>query len=271
MGTIHDGVLQPTVEDKTFEVLDDIKDILGTTKSFLWPFLESNGTRITAYKEDHDLTSSDEGGGVALESEFSPYKHPGGIHSYHFEPGGNNHLAGSDDADLSYGNGSNDQAMSIGAWVYPQVNVNNSIIAKWRSSATALLEYYFEISGGNIFNFLVRDNSASAHLIGNGATNLTLNKWSFGVGTYDGLSAADGLGLKIYLDGVDDTDTPTVSGTYVAMEDLAVPLLIGAEDLTASPAQEFDGRIALPFVCGKELSAAEAGKLFALSRKLIGV
>ena len=65
-------------------------------------------------------------------------------------------------------------------------------------------------------------------------------------------------------------DTDIDDATYVDMEDLGGPLMIGAADDNAAPANEFTGRIALPFICGKALSAANVAAIKGLGDQLLG-
>ena len=81
----------------TFKYLNDIVAILGSTKAFLWPFLESNGLLIQSYdNEDESLVPGNAGTPKSLDDAaagFHPFKHVGGVHSYHFEAGNDQHLA----------------------------------------------------------------------------------------------------------------------------------------------------------------------------------
>ncbi|KKL84608.1 hypothetical protein LCGC14_1963040 [marine sediment metagenome] len=77
-------------------------------------------------------------------------------------------------------------------------------------------------------------------------------------------------GMVLYVDGAAVTDVDTDDATYVDMEDLGGPLMIGATDDNAAPASEFTGRIALPFICGKALSAANVAALKGIGDQLLG-
>ena len=90
------------------------------------------------------------------------------------------------------------------------------------------------------------------------------------VASYDGGETAPVVNL--YVDGTLANDGTTAeTGAYVAMENTATPLTIGCNGLTALPANEFHGRIALPFITGKALSAAEVTQLLELTRPLVGM
>lgn len=78
--------------------------------------------------------------------------------------------------------------------------------------------------------------------------------------------------VNLYVDGelVNDGAT-TESGSYVAMENTAAPLTVGCSGVTALPVAEFHGRIAMPFVAGKALTAAEVASLYEIYQSLLGV
>lgn len=70
---------------------------------------------------------------------------------------------------------------------------------------------------------------------------------------------------------VDNDGATTESGSYVAMENTAAPLTVGCSGVTATPVAEFHGRIAMPFVTGKALTAAEVASLYEIYQSLLGV
>ena len=99
---------------------------------------------------------------------------------------------------------------------------------------------------------------------------MTAQQWTFIVVTYDGTEAAPVIAM--YQNGTADaTVATTETGAYVDMEDGATPVLVGAAGTTGAPVSEFNGRITMPFLCGKQLSAAEVGDLYRLTRALVGV
>src|SRR3990167_5188621 len=89
-------------------LLNGILSVLGTTTPSLWPFLEKTGVLVSGIAIG-DLIPSETGGAAeALEDDFAPVLHPGGVYSYHFHPTGDHHLAGIDHANFSFGNGTVD-------------------------------------------------------------------------------------------------------------------------------------------------------------------
>lgn len=259
-----------------FKELNDIVTILGGTKMVFFPFITNKGTDVFPYGTGNDgavAVASDEAGVVALEAEFDPVPLVGGIHAYYFDSSANNHLNGGDDADYSHGNGTVDTAFSLGAWIMPTeaLGTARTIIAKYGSTANAEeYDFRFDTSGNLVLE--LHDASASATEIGTGASDVLVPwVWNFVVATYDGTETAPDVHLYKNASDTLAAGTTTETGSYVAMEDTAAGLLIGARNATGTPAQEFEGYMALPFVTGKELTAEEVTDLYNKGRKLLGL
>lgn len=246
--------------------LNDIMTVLGTTTPSLWPFWDSVGSLVSGISVG-DLTSSDEAAARTLESEFAPIALPSGLHSYHFNPVGNQHLAGIDSANYTFGNGTVDSAFSVGAWIRPNAIASNTIISKY--SAT-VREWRFWIDASGKLDLELYDESADGTEIAASIAALTIGQWVFVVATYDGGETAPVVNL--YVNGTLANDgTTTEAGAYTALEDTATPLLVGCSGVTATPVNEFHGRIALPFVTGKELTSAEVTTLYGYTAPMVGV
>lgn len=249
-------------------LLSGIMGILGSTKPSLWPFWERTGTLVSGLSVG-DFGSAETGGAAeALEDDFAPVAHAGGVCSYHFHPTGDHHLAGIDHANFTFGSGAADGPFSVGAWICPNAIATNVILGKYDSAGGAE-EWRFFIDSNGKLSLELHDASESASEIAAGDTTLSLGQWVFVVATYDGTETAPVVNL--YLNGALDNDgSTTEAGTYVAMEDTASPLTCGCSGVTATPVAEFYGRIALPFIAGKALTAAEVRELDALGRVLLG-
>jgi len=249
--------------------LNDILTVLGTTKRSLWPFWESVGTLVSGIGVG-DATAAETGGAAeALEDDFAPILLPCGLYAYHFHPTGDHHLAGVDNAAYTFGNGTADAAFSVGAWIRPNVVASNVIIAKYGSAANAE-EWRFWIDADGKLALELHDASASATEIAVSDSVVTAGPLQFVVATYDGTAATPSV--KLYVDGAAVNDGSTAeTGAYVAMEDTATPLTIGCGGVTATPTTEFHGRIALPFITGKELTAAEVSQLYGITVKMVGL
>lgn len=261
-------ILPESPSEKTFQDLDRAGVILGG--GALFPFLESVGTIIQSFYQNIEvLNPADEAAIRALEAEFAPHKHGDRVHSYYIDSATNNHLRGADSAAYSFGDAAIDSPFSLGAWILPRDTAAvRSIIAKYRTTAVAAREYDFRVTAAGVLVIELFDESAVASEIGTGAIVLVQNRWAFVCMSYDGNEANPVT--QLYVNGVADGAGATVeTGAYVAMENTTTPLLVGARDLTASPAQEWEGRIALPFIANKRLLADEVLELHNIGRRLL--
>lgn len=251
------------------EDLNDILTILGTTKTSLWPFWEKTGTLVTGISLGDLIPSETAGAAEALEDDFAPLLLPCGLNSYHFHPTGDHHLAGIDSAAYTFGDGSVDAPFSVGAWIRPNAIASNAIMAKYNSAGN-LEEWRFWIDASGKLDLELHDASASATEIAASTAALTLGQMQFVVASYDGTETAPVVNLYVNATLAND-GTTAESGAYVAMEDTAAPLTIGCGGVTATPTTEFHGRIALPFICGKALSASEVSSLYDIMRPMVGI
>lgn len=249
--------------------LNDIMSTLGTTTPSLWPFWEKTGILVTGISVGDLIPSETAAAAEALEDDFAPLQLPCGLFSYHFHPTGDHHLAGIDSASYSFGNGTVDTPFSVGAWIRPNAIVTNVIIGKYDSAGNAE-EWRFFIDSAGKLSLELHDASASTTEIAASTAALTIGQWVFVVATYDGGETAPVVNL--YVNGALANDgSTTETGAYVAMENTASPLTVGCSGVTALPVAEFHGRIALPFITGKALTAVEVLTLHALTAPMVGV
>ena len=256
----------PRAPIDTSDLLNQMVDILGTTKTLLIPGWESEGSVVSAIGAGQ-FTSSDEAGAVTLQSEFSPRRMPSGLHHYGLHKAGNLHFSGVDNAAFSF-DGAGDAPFSGGLWIRPNIAVlTQDLISKYVGGTE---EYLFSIDAAGKLNLELHDADANGYELATGGTVLTSGKMVLVVFTYDGTAA--GPDVHLYIDAVDDNPTGTTAetGPYAEMDDTATPLTIGCSGLTGAPVNEFDGRLAIPFLCGKELTQGDVTDLKALGGRLLG-
>jgi len=245
--------------------LNSIMTIAGTTKSSLWPFWESTGELVTGIGVGDVIPSETGAAAEALEDDFAPVQRPSGLYSYHFHPTGDHHLAGIDSANYTFIAG----AFTVGCWIRPNAIASNVMLAKY-DSAGNLEEWRFWIDAAGKLDMELHDASASATEIAISDSALTINQLQFVVAAYDGTPATPEINL--YVDGVLVNDgTTTESGAFVDMENTASPLTIGCGGVTATPTTEFHGRMDMPFIFGKQLTAAEVVQLRDITRPMVGI
>ena len=164
-----------------------------------------------------------------------------------------------DAAELSFGNGTSDEAFSISAWVNMTDASNFKILSKGVYN-TDNGEYLFTIESDDKIKFYLFDNSAPAYVGRVYDTALTNyeGQWIHLVGTYDGRGGATAEGgINIYLNGnvVDNANDKT--GTYVAMENLTHAMWIGRYSTNYS-----EGSIADVKIIKRELGAQEVRNIY---------
>ena len=264
--------LSPGKPQPTFVLLNQIVTILGGTQMSFWPFLNGVGGNTYPYGSGNDgiLLATN---ASTLELVFDPARHPGGIHSYMNDSATAN-LAAADNANFSFGNSTVDSPFSIGAWLLMQeaLGTARSIMAKYGSTAAAKeFDFRFGTDGKLVMELLDESVVGDASEIATSAgAALTPFIWQFVTMTYDGGETAPVINLYINAASVHD-GTSVETNAYVAMEDLAASLMVGARDATGTAAQVFQGRIALTFITGKELTAAEVASLYNIGQQLLGL
>ena len=258
---------------KTFDLLDQIVTVLGSTKTTFFPFLESVGGTleqegIRSYKENqHTLISRDEAAVRSLEAEFSPYLHVGGVHSYDIDGSGSKFLTGTDDANTGFPSNAD---FSCGAFIYPRDVTTVTIMGKY--DVNDQREWRMEINGSKKLTLEVLDETevSNGTRIGSGDTDIAIDVWSFVVITTN--NNDDNASMSFFVDAAADGTGNTESSTYNDSPDTTSEFTIGAT-LNTTPAVTnlFSGRIALPFVCGKVLTAANITTIYNIGRILLGI
>lgn len=255
----------------TFKYLDDIIAILGSTKTTFFPFLENVGgdgfAGIWSYKRVQTwLNSQDEGGSVVLQTEMSPYRHVGGIHSYDLDPTGDHYLRGQDEADFSF---ASNAPCSFGIWIKPTDITTVTLMAKYDEGADQ--EFKLSLDASSKIELEVYDETNNEDRTGASDTAIVIGDWSLVIATYDG--ADDDGSMTFYLNGAADGAGNTASdAAFASMVAGGSPLAIGAHfESGGAPKDEFKGRLALPFLCGKELSAGDVSGLHVIGQKLLGL
>lgn len=169
-----------------------------------------------------------------------------------------------DSADFSFGDGSNDSAFSISAWVYvTNTALTQSILSKYNTVLGAdVREWIFYISATGKLRLQLIDESADAGQRISSQDSLSTG-WHYVVGTYDGSGGDDATdGMNLYVDGVSvDVDVQDI-GTYVAMENLATKVAIGASYIEGSLDNYFADKIDNVILFDIELTPANVAALW---------
>lgn len=247
---------------RPFKQLDDIVTILGSTKTFFWPFLSDTGVLIPTYKNEiHRLVATDGG-----SNGFHPYKHAGGVFSYLFTSDDDMHLLGPDAANASF---AANTAFSLGIWILPENITTVTLLAKY--DVNVQREYRLGLDASSKIELEAYDETNNQSRIGASDTAVVANEWSFVGVSNDGLDAD--ASMIFYLNGVADGSGNTESGAaFASCQDTTAEICIGANTTTTPTVErEFQGRLALPFVCGKLLTPANWSALHGAGKELLGL
>lgn len=150
----------------------------------------------------------------------------GGLWHWDFDGVTNEYIQIADTDDHSFGDGSTDQPFSVSAWVNMRdttqfgvaSRLNSGSLSEWHFGHNASNQLRFRMVDTNSINYIDRDSSADAGLA---------DTWVHFVGRYDG--SAVNTGITVYKNGVYDAGGVDSGGTYVAMDNLAIPTWIGRE------------------------------------------
>ncbi len=260
-----------TANIRTFDLLDQIVAILGTTKMTFFPFLlHENGNGVTpirAYNSLHFLNPHDESGVArTLQTEHMPYRHPGGVHSYNFNVGDSLNLRGDDHADYEF---PANAAFSVGCWILPRDITTVTLMGKYDINTQR--EWRLQLDATSNLELESFDETNNESRIGAGDTAIVADEWSFVVATTDGADAD--ASMSFFLNGAGDGSGNTESdAAYADQPGTTASLIIGATHTTTPAVTNlFTGRIALPFITGTELSATQVSELDRLGRRLLGL
>ena len=253
-----------------FQYLDDIMTILGPTKATLFPFLMheggNNNVPIRAYKSARFLNPHDESGSAhTLQSENYPYRHVGGVHSYMLHSSDNANLQGDDSTDYEF---PTNTAQSVGCWIYAEDITTVTLMSKY--DVNNQRHWRLQLDGSSKIELESYDESANADRTGASDTAVTAREWAFVVATYDGVN--DNASMSFYLNGAADGTGSAKTGAYLSQDVGTAVFTIGAT-LNTTPAVTnlYHGRIALPFVTGTELTAANVASLYGIGQELLGL
>lgn len=170
-----------------------------------------------------------------------------------FTAGTSSKIQVADDNTLSFGNGTTDSAFSISFWIKWNATGTTNMINKRSTSSGGSWEYLFQHDTSSL-GFFLRDLSAGANISSTYSFAQTTGTWYHVVGTYGGNSDP-----KLYLNG-NEVGTLTPNGSYVAMENLAVPLTFGRN--AAFTSQSLNGYMDETTLWNTELTAGEVSDLY---------
>jgi hypothetical protein len=134
-----------------------------------------------------------------------------------------------DHDDLSFGDGTDDSPFSVSAWINMNDATDFVILNKVTPSNA---EWFFTVDGSDDLTLTLFDDIVSNNVF-KSILNITKyeGEWIHVVATYDGRGGSTAYnGINLYLNGqLETSPTSGSNGTYLAMNNLTAPMLIGTE------------------------------------------
>lgn len=175
-----------------------------------------------------------------------------------------------DHNDFSFNSGgASDTAFSMGGIInVADTSGNQTLVAKWDATSGAeLREWEINLTSAEKIQVAIYDESANVQTVRLTDSALSTG-YHFWTVTYDGAGGATaGNTIKIYVDGILVASTATNNGSYVAMENLATVVSIGALKGTGGTYTDFmTGAMGMTFIDAAELTAAQVWRMYEKTR-----
>lgn len=160
---------------------------------------------------------------------------------------------------FSFTDGS-DTPCSISCWVYSSTGDEAWLVNK-RDGAGH--EWNFITNNGSFF-FTLFDNGSTSAYIGQDATYaMPSSTWVHFLATYD--ASATAYGIKLYIDGILQSSSPVITGSYTGMSDTTSKVYIGVAGFDILDTLfGLDGELDLLQIWNRELSADEVKVIYDL-------
>ena len=183
--------------------------------------------------------------------------------------GSNDYISFPDHNDFSFGDASNDEAVT---WfgVFEAVNMNaQPIITKW-DAISNIREWYVELPLDEKIQVNIYDESLNVSCFRQMDTGLSIG-WHSYVITYPGTGgAAAADNIIIYVDGTLVASTASNNANYVAMENSAEPVMMGGK-LDGMGNEYFHGDQAFNGIDGSVWTAFKAHRFHQLIKGIYGL
>ncbi len=159
-------------------------------------------------------------------------------------------------------------ALSICVWVkHTTITDDDALVAKRTGSTAGILLYRDDVgvTRNDTYSFFVDDSADADNARVEGAANASIvGVWTHVCGTFQALSST---GLHLYVNGVEDANSP-VSASAIGAIDAGTQALTIGDDLNLAPPSNrpFNGRIDEVRIYNRALSAAEIYQLYNMGR-----
>lgn len=179
-----------------------------------------------------------------------------------------------DDDDFSFGNGAADEAVT---WfgvieIIPSAGLQMIIAKRDRTTGSESEEYCVNLSSAEILELYQKDESEDVAVIRSSDHVLSTGLHSYVISSPGDGGATAMNNVKMYIDGALVASTASNNASYVAMENTATSLLIGARKGTGGGAERFFlGDNALTGMDGSEWSAFDIHRFHQICKGLYGL
>lgn len=184
--------------------------------------------------------------------------------------GSNDHISFPDHNDFSFGDASNDEAVTFFGVLEVVGTVGGQIIISKYDVNASLREWLLKVNGAEKIQFSIFDESLNVSCSKETDVALSLG-WHSYIITYDGVGGATaGNNMLIYIDGVLVASTATNNANYIAMENTAEPPLIGRYTESIDN-DEFAGDMAFLGIDGAVWDAYDVHRFHQLVKGIYGL
>ena len=164
--------------------------------------------------------------------------------------GTGDYISVGDDNALSFGDSSEDSALSISLW-YKTSDVTNQPLITKTGNLTNKREWYLSFGSNDKIYFGLFDDSTNVGVyVYTAALTSTEDAWTHIAVTYD--ATEHPTGMKVYIDGTVVSVTAVDNASYVAMENTAYDVWIGGQQYSSA---SLNGNIDEVAIFGAELDA----------------
>lgn len=200
---------------------------------------------------------------TSTASSHKGYRHGGGSY-YSFSVAEGGYFNAGDSASFSFGNGSNDSPVTLGAWIRRTSAVSGPTIFSKGFNPAGGGEYACGAPLG-IGAYYIDASEGIYSTSGSSAVVAYDSAWHLVVITYDGTGGSSAMnGTQVYYDGSPTSmDGILNDPAYVAMENTATDLTIGGSAILGSAL----GDISIAFITAKEMSSNEVLFLYEKTKK----
>jgi hypothetical protein len=161
-----------------------------------------------------------------------------------------------DNDDFTFADGTSDLPFSISTWLYTTSYSNNGNRFLSKREGVSSLEWLFSFNA-SVFNLNLHSLNSTVNVKTISCANTaSLNTWNHFVTVYNGTNGTT------YINGVAQTTTNSISGTYSRMQNTSAVLRIGSNAGTAASTAQL-GRIdELAIWKNRQLTATEVAELY---------